>query len=86
MTASNVIRLDEIRAAKRARPRLAPADIASSLAKCDTLLYIGITAEGEMQYGTCNVQCGDAIDMMEAAGYLIGELSKIIGEAAGELL
>lgn len=78
MTAPNIVRLDDFRRSRLGQPVATSSDLASVLAPCRTLLYVGITPDGEMRYGTSNVQYDDAVDMMEAAGYLIGELSKII--------
>lgn len=84
MGSSNVVELARFRDATRAVERAAslrPADVAPLLARAESLLYVGITPEGRMDYGLSGVEYEDAVNMIEIAGYLIGELSKIV--AAG---
>jgi hypothetical protein len=44
------------------------------------MLYIGITPAGEIRYGLSGIRYDEALSMIKEAGYLIGELSKIIDE------
>ncbi|MBD2915553.1 hypothetical protein [Burkholderia pseudomallei] len=58
------------------------AEVASSLTRCQSLLYIGITPDMRMSYGLAGVEYDEALNMREAAIYLLGQLQKII--EAGE--
>jgi hypothetical protein len=76
---AHVIDIAKYRSACRAPlSHAAHLSIASTLATSGSILYVGIDRDGLMNFGLSGVEHDEAVSMIEAAGYLIGELSKIV--------
>lgn len=79
----NVVRLSDYRrsscsaTASLTGPTASVAETASMLARCEAMLYIGVTPDGELNFGLHGVQHDDAVAMWEPVAYLLGELFKI---------